>query len=306
MTRTKPSNLQYLTEHSTFNNKHELNEATAEHIHCNPYDLNETDRDIFIMISRYSVKYNGSSHLKTTTIAKAIHKSKRTVQRSISKLVSLYMIERSEFICSKTGGNGANIYIILPCDVIAEMSHREGVGKATETKVEGGEVTNEPIYSISNISSNTLLETTTGDNTPGTDVNNTESNTTTARTSQTADTIIKRGLRHSIPTEIYEALEPFYNGQEMYNTYGILLRSKAKVNGSITLEENHSSYVDAFYNVIRKYKLGEVTSLEGLLYHVWQDVTAELSRKLSDSRIGRSLRVFEELMNGGGSEGVTA
>lgn len=33
----------------------------------------------------------------------------------------------------------------------------------------------------------------------------------------TTDEIIKRSLRNSLPTEIYNAFSPFFNGQELYN-----------------------------------------------------------------------------------------
>ena len=94
------------------------------------------------------------------------------------------------------------------------------------------------------------------------------------------DTVIKRGLKNAIPSEIYEAMQPFFSGKEMYDSYGILLRAKASIDRSIMLEDYGSHYVDAFYNVIRLYKAAKVRkSLQGLLYASWERLTAELSRQ---------------------------
>src|SRR5699024_745087 len=80
--------------------------------------------------------------------------------------------------------------------------------------------------------------------------------------------------------EIYEAMQPFFSGKEMYDSYGILLRAKAAIDRSITLEEYGNRYVDAFYNVIRLYKAGKVRkSLRGLLYASWERLSAEISRQ---------------------------
>ena len=107
----------------------------------------------------------------------------------------------------------------------------------------------------------------------------------------------KRALRTAIPTPIYKAIEPFFDAKGMYDTYGILLRAKASVDRTITLEEYADDYIDEYYNVIRKYKLGEVRSLNGLLYSAWQRVTAEISRRRT-SAAGKGLAsLFAEVLN---------
>ena len=101
--------MNYLSEYAMFNSVKEMDEAIAEHIRRNQHQLNNTDRDVLMMLSRYSVKYKGAAHLKTETIANTIGKSIRTVQRSLRKLERLNIIERKEFIRKKSGGHGANI-----------------------------------------------------------------------------------------------------------------------------------------------------------------------------------------------------
>lgn len=255
--------MNYLHEYSTFETVKEMDEAISEHIRRNQYELNETDRNVLTMLSRYSVKYKGVAHLKVETIAKAIGKSGRTIQRSLRKLERLNVIERREFIRKKTGGNGANIYVILPVDVAAETSSREDADKPMDISDSD---TDEPVETITllsdNNNNNTLLDT-DNPNKP------------------TKDDIIKRGLKNAIPTPVYDALEPFFNGQDLYNTYGILLRAKAKISRYITLELYAERYIDAFYNVIRLYKNGRIRNLSGYLYVTWERLTAEISRQIN-------------------------
>lgn len=267
--------MNYLYEYSTFETVKEMDEAISEHIRRNNYELNKTDRDVLLTLSRYACKYKGVSHLKVATIAEIVGKSSITVRRALNKLVSLNIIEKVSFMRSKSGGNGANIYVIMPSDDKAEKIDREEVEEATQASDAGA---NESIETINLLSdNNTLLDT---ENKP------------------TNDDIIKRSLRNAIPTSIYNALEPFFNGQALYDTYGILLRAKAKIDASITLETYGERYIDAFYGAIRLYKSGKVRSLSGLLYTAWKRVSVEIVRKINfETDDNNTLKVFADIIN---------
>lgn len=267
--------MNYLNEYAMFDSVKAMDEAIAEHIRRNRYELNETDRDVLMMLSRYSVKYKGAAHLKIDTIAAAIGKSGRTVQRVLRKLERLNIIERKEFIRKKSGGHGANIYVILPVDVAADMSDREDTDKPNDSNEEKADDQAETISLLSD-KNKTLLET-------------------AKPKKPTEDEIIKRSLRNAIPAPIYDALSPFFSGRELYKIYGILLRAKAKINRFITLEEYYTEYIDAFYNAVRLRKAGRVhTSFDGLLYVSWQRVTSEISRKIAYiNDENNTLRLFE-------------
>ncbi|WP_251460074.1 helix-turn-helix domain-containing protein [Weizmannia agrestimuris] len=131
--------MQYLTEYQTFQSKTELNDAVNEHLTRHRYDLTDTDRDILQMISRYAVKYPGVAHLKNDTIAQAIDKSKRTVQRSIRKLERLGIIERLPFKRKISGGYGANVY-----RVISPVSPREQASEPCQSTDKPAKMENEP------------------------------------------------------------------------------------------------------------------------------------------------------------------
>lgn len=249
--------MNYLSDYQTFENKQQLNEAVSDHLSSHTYDLNDTARDVLLMLARYAVKYPGVAHLKTATIAGTIGKTGRTIRRAITKLIEEGIIEKLPFMRTVSGGYGANIYRILPSGVQSNMSSREHTAEPCESKPETVENVNEPISSF-NLNNKYILDT-----------------------SISVNEIIKRGLKHAIPTPIYDALAPFFDGQTLYDTYGILLRAKASIDRSITLETHGQAYVDAFMNVVRLYKAGKVRKLNGLLYSAWQSVTATIKRRVS-------------------------
>ena len=117
--------MNYLAEFQSFTNKFELNEAVSSHISRCKHKLNETDRDVLLMLSRYSVKYPGAAHLKLATIAQSLKKSTRTIRRSVEKLEHLKVINRKPFIREKSGGRGANLYIFLPANDRSDTSARQ-------------------------------------------------------------------------------------------------------------------------------------------------------------------------------------
>lgn len=135
--------MEYLREYQTFHNKDELNAAIKEHLSRYKYDLNDTDRDILLLISRYAVKYPGVTHLKTETIAQAVGKSKRTVQRVIRKLERLGIIERVPFFRHVSGGFGANVYRVM-----SPVSPREQAAEPCQSTDKPEKIANEPITSF--------------------------------------------------------------------------------------------------------------------------------------------------------------
>lgn len=78
----------YLKNYSKFTTIAEMDAAAEQHLSLHWDELTRSDRQVFDIIRRYSVKY-GTAHLKHGTIEEATGKSNVTVRR-------------------------ANIYIILP------------------------------------------------------------------------------------------------------------------------------------------------------------------------------------------------
>jgi len=149
--------MQYLNEYKTFDNVDQLNNAIKAHLVEHKFELNETDRQTLTFIARHAVKYPGVAHLKTETIAQAVGKSKRTVQRVIRKLERLGIIERLTFFRKIKGGYGANVY-----RVISPVSRRANVVEPcepTDEQAENQNETNNLLNSNNNYKNNTYVKT---------------------------------------------------------------------------------------------------------------------------------------------------
>lgn len=264
--------MHYLSDYQTFSNTQELNYHVKQQEQAHATELNATDRTILRFIARYSVKYSGASHLKVATMAEGVGRSERTISRVLKRLESLGIIRRIGMIRPKSGGRGASIIQILPFDsekMAERMTERRDIDKATQTRDKRQHFENEPLFKryIPN-----------------------------SRTRDGERDGSKRGLRTAIPTAIYEALSPYFDVKSLYDTYGILLRAKASIDRTITLEDYAADYIDEFYNIVRKYKLGQIRSLNGVLFIAWQRVTSEISRRMSIAAGQGLASLFAEVM----------
>ncbi|PTY79045.1 hypothetical protein B5V89_06815 [Heyndrickxia sporothermodurans] len=114
----------HLENYTTFNSVEELN----HHVNNFRDKTTETEFKVLWFISRYAVKFIGAAHLKLATIADGIGMSIKTVQRALKSLVELEAINKVKTNKPVKGGQGANIYQILPSydlDVQAQMSKRK-------------------------------------------------------------------------------------------------------------------------------------------------------------------------------------
>lgn len=231
----------------SFDNVEQMNDAIKTHKQA--HKLSETDRNVLDAISRYACKYAGVSYLSKQKIAEdAGYKSRRTAIRSCKRLEALGIIVQHETRRIKGDRRrSSNVIVIRPVEAVDTEVTSDSHSLETPAKA--------------NNTSNTYKDT-------------------NARAEPSTGDIIKRGLRNALPSAIYDALEPFYDGQALYDTYGILLRAKARIDRNITLEAYADRYIDAFYNVIRLFKAGKVRSLNGLLYVTWERLSAEISRQM--------------------------
>ncbi|MFD2923874.1 helix-turn-helix domain-containing protein [Halobacillus naozhouensis] len=237
-----------------FASKSEMDESIKLHISEHGADLNDTAIEILRLLSRYAVKYPGVAFLKHATIAKAIGKSRITVIRNMAKLVNAGIVEKVSVMRSINGGNGANMYVITKyttsdsLDDTPQPIHREEAEKPTWTSGKQANDEFEPLFSINK--TYTLLDT--------------------------------RTLKASIPAEIYNAMAPFFNAEELYEIVGVLYRAKASIDRTIKAED-HAEYIDAFLACVRRYKSGHVRNLSAYLYRAWAKCTRAIKwRELSE------------------------
>jgi DNA-binding Lrp family transcriptional regulator len=247
--------MHYLSQYQTFNSKEELNTAIYAHIKRNSYDLNETDRKALKMIARYAVKFAGAAHLKAATIAELIGKSEKTARRVINKLESLGIVRKVATMRKINGGKGANILQILPVEDgndQSTLSSREDAKTRDIKRTESQKSAAEPSNSIKQLKNNTFLETAT---------------------------VPSTALKESLPSAIYDAMSPYFNAEELYRYYGILLRAKRSVSNNVLIEDNPQPFVAAFQNAILKLKQRKIRNLANYLYRAWQSATATIVRR---------------------------
>ncbi|MED4309148.1 helix-turn-helix domain-containing protein [Bacillus paralicheniformis] len=239
--------MHYLAEHQTFDSTADLNSAVYEHIKRNTYELNDTDRLTLKTIARYAVKFAGAAHLKAETLADLIGKSVKTARRAVNKLASLSIIQKVATTRKINGGHGANIIVILPVgrrvedtqlseDDQSTMTTREDTTKSTEPMDEAPKITNEPSHYI-NLSKNHVI-----------------------------DTVPACGLKNALPSEIYSAMARYFEADEIYKYYGILLRAKASVDPTLILEEHPEPFVEAWHAAILKRKHQKIRRFDDYLY----------------------------------------
>lgn len=82
-----------LTSLSNHKDKDDLNRTHAYHRDRLAEELTETETELLFVLSKYSLKFCGVSYMSNATMAKAIGRTERTVQRIIAKLKRLGAIE---------------------------------------------------------------------------------------------------------------------------------------------------------------------------------------------------------------------
>jgi Helix-turn-helix domain len=86
-------------------------------------------------------------------------------------------------------------------------------------------------------------------------------------------------LQNSLPSAIYDAMSPYFNAEELYRYYGILLRAKRSVSDDVLIEDNPQPFVTAFQNAILKLKQRKIRNLSNYLYRAWQSAAATIVRR---------------------------
>lgn len=273
--------MHYLFDYKTFNSTEELNKAIYVHIRNNTYDLNETDRTALKLIARYAVKYSGAAHLKAATIAELIGKSEKTARRVINKLAELGIIVKHATLRKINGGKGANIIVI--------QNPEESVDPNNSTKSVNDQ-SSVSSREVGESSCNAKAETRNNEKEPSDSINllkpylNTETHAVPAN-----------ALRNSIPESIFNALAPFFNAEEIYRYYGLLLKAKRKYATETVIEQNEEPYVEAINAVVFKLKRNKIRNIAGYMYASFSKAATEISRLVNASNPESSILTYDWL-----------
>lgn len=99
-----------LSEWQNFATPADMHRAVELHVRAN--QLNETELRVLRVLEFRSKIIPGASWLKVSTICGVIDKSDATVRRALRRLEQLGIIEKVSTLRVKTGGQGANVYVI--------------------------------------------------------------------------------------------------------------------------------------------------------------------------------------------------
>ena len=252
----------------TFESVAEMNEVIKSY--KKEYALSQTDVAILDAISRYACKYTGVCFLSKQGIAEeAGFTSRRTAIRACNRMEELGIMKQYE--TRRVRGDkrqSTNIIVIQQAEFGADFL--EGNPKISATTCDCENVS---------ISPESQGKVTAGSHTKES-FNKTSLQTNTYKeTCIETDELLKRGLKTAIPKSIYNAFSPFFDGQTLYEMYGVLLRAKANVNAMFMVEDYAEEYMNHFFNVIRLYKKGKVKNLASYLYVTWEKLSSEISRR---------------------------
>lgn len=269
--------------------------------HKDKHRLYKSDLAVLDVISRYSCKYPGVSYLSKSKIAEQIGMVRRTVIRACERLEALGIIKQYETRRS-TGDRrqSSNIIVIQPAEKSEGKPEETEAQKAKDTpESHGGKSHLKTPHKANQKRINTNTHIRDGKDEKGEEASGSRANQAEKADKQAKEQAGKRALKTGIPAVIFNALEPFFDAKGLYKVYGILLRAKASIDKhrAITFEEYGEEYVNEFYNVIRKYKLGQVRNLKGLLFSAWQKVTSVISLRIGARNSDSTASMFMEVMN---------
>lgn len=254
----------YLNEYKTFDNVQELNYHVKLHTNKRYYDMNETQRQVLQIIAQYSVKYVGACHLRIQTIADALGKSRRTIERSIRILIDLNVVDRLNTTRRVTGGKGANIYVVKPY-----------IEKETEDESRAHDVSNMS-HSVDREKSLQEKDTAPIVERESANLLSYSSNTEDNHGEPTSEQVIHSSIRNNTPEDIVNLLSPFFYGSELYRYIGIVFKAKHHPHIQTRIETHIGAFKACISDVMRRHKGGHIRSLEAYLYTSIRRLTRRL------------------------------
>jgi predicted transcriptional regulator len=99
-------------QYHQFETVESMNESVSQHVYQHKFDLTKSAETVLQLLSKYAVKFRGVAFLKFATIMEKTELSRSTVIRAVKQLVDLGIIAKHHVMRTKSGGNGANLYVI--------------------------------------------------------------------------------------------------------------------------------------------------------------------------------------------------
>ncbi|GAA0427245.1 hypothetical protein GCM10008934_16280 [Virgibacillus salarius] len=228
-TKYETLSFENIEQYRTFETTAEMDAKIYEYIELLRSDEQpESVIEVLRFFGRSSLRIKGVSFAKYQTIADSIGVSKRTVIRAINMLSDYGMIERIATV--KKWRRSVNIIRILtsltPQDDTATEDEKTNADKPNNDEKE----TEPSIFNHLNNNSYVLEST---------------------------------AARNNIPAPLYNALSPFFYGEELRKYVGIVFRSKTR---KVRIEAYADEFRACISDCILRYKRGHIRNLDGYLY----------------------------------------
>lgn len=237
------------TSLASFTDVEQMNEIVRAH--RSAHDLSPTELEVLDVLARHSCKYPGVSFLTKNNIAGKIAKSRRTIIRTCKRLESLGIIAQHSLKRTSDMQQTSNAIVIM-----AEVTKPEEVVKtAGKSTFVTQDVSRQE--ALKPVKQNATKEIDTA-------------------------IVVSDALRNSLPSEVFDAFATYFNAEEIYKYYGVLLRAKRKINRDILIEHCPAPFTDAIHAVVLKAKQGVVRNMTQYFYRAFESATSQASRLLSD------------------------
>lgn len=261
-----------LQHYQNFSAPAEMAQAVELHIRNN--DLSETQLRVLRVLEFRSKMIPGASWIKVSTICDVVKKSDATVRRALRKLEQLGIIERVATLRVKTGGTGANVYVISAPETHREQSNDQA---GMTSRTDDGN----PRHTANTAQFATTKEDYSKDAQSKILSNN-------VQTASMEDRLDKSFTPGSVPSEFRDLVGRYYNDAEkIYHLYNrCVIASKAA--GLDYVDDELA--IQAFKQTVFNYKRGAIRgSFDGYFYGVYfNTAVVEVRRQV----MGESMPVW--------------
>lgn len=258
-----------LRGYQNFSSAVEMSQAVESHVASN--DLNETELRVLRVLEFRSKAFPGACWIKVDTICGVVKKSDATVRRALRKLTELNIIEKIGTIREKSGGKGANVYVIRATESTCDRSNDQSIMTSRHDDFDDEMTTNKTGFA-------------TPKEDPCKDAQN-KLHSNNVQESGKEDKLDKSFTPGIVPNEFRELVGRYYNDAE--RIYHLYQRCIVASNAAGLPFVNEKLAIQAFKETIFQYKRRKVRgSFDGYFYGVYFNMAvAEVRRQMMGDEI---------------------
>lgn len=270
-----------LQEHQNFASAVEMSQAVENHVNAN--DLNETQLRVLRVLEFRSKIVPGASWIKVETICSVVDKSDATVRRALRKLTEIGIIEKVGTIREKSGGKGANVYVIRATETTRDKSNDKSPMTNRYGEQNEDRTRNKTLFATSKEDSGKEAQ------------NKLHSNN--VQESGKEDRLDKSFTPGIVPNEFRDLVGRYYNDAE--RIYHLYQRCVIATNAAGLHVVNEQLAIQAFKESVFQRKTGKIRgSFDGYFYGVYFNMAvAEVRRQVMGDELP-AWYLEEEIVNG--------